>query len=215
MADNPEADQPTQLTLLATEQEKLVNDARKSGRIAEIIAAAEHAADAIEYRVPNTQTEISGDEREALKSVKRFLYNAAADCWPGWSLDSARGSDAELGAALLLARRSASLVDRLGLGPMQEGTAKWLVGAFELALGRIDNALELFAQAEGLYERAGAPGLMLLARGYGAITREASRRLPEQGPGSLAEVLTALASSNLEHGKFFSEQLVMAHRVFA
>ena len=214
MADSPGGEQPKGLAQLAAEQEKLVNDARKGGRISEIIGAAKHAADAVEHRVPDSQLEIPGDEREALIAVKRFLYNAAADCWPGWSVDSARGSDAELEAALLLARRSANLVDRLRLGPMQEGTGKWLVGAFELALGRRENALDLFAQAEALHERAGTPGLALLARGYAAITREASRRAPAEGQDSLAEVLAALASSNLERARFFSEQLVTAHRVF-
>lgn len=214
MADSSGAEQAKGLAQLAAEQEKLVNDARKRGRISEIILAAGNAADAVEHRVPDSQLEISGEEREALIAVKRFLYNAAADCWPGWSVDSPKGSDAELEAALLLARRSTNLVVRLGLGPMQEGTGKWLVGTFELALGRRENALDLFAQAEALYEGAGKPGLMLLARGYTAITREACGRAPAEGLGSLAEVLAALASSSLERAKFFSEQLVTARRVF-
>lgn len=55
---------------------------------------------------------------------------------------------------------------KLGLGPMQEGTGTWLVGAFELALGRHAQARDAFAQARESYLAANAPGLVLLTEGY-------------------------------------------------
>jgi hypothetical protein len=209
----PDAGPPQSLAHLVASQEQAVNQVRKGGRCSEIISAAERAADAIQSRVSEARSEIAGEEREALIAVKRFLFNAAADCWPGWSVDSAKGSDAELEAALSLACRSANLVDRLALGPLEEGTAQWLIGAFELALRRTDAALASFLRAQALYERAVAPGLALLARGYGAIGHEAAGRTPPEGAG-LAETLAAIASLDLEHGNEFSDQLRTAHRIF-
>jgi hypothetical protein len=212
---SPDAAKPEPLAHLVATQEQAVNQVRKDGRSSEIISAAAQAADAIQSRLSEPRSEIAGEEREALIAVKRFLFNAAADCWPGWSLESARGSDEELEAALSLARRSADLVDRLALGPMEEGTAQWLIGAFELALRQTDAALDHFSRAQALYERAAAPGLALLARGYGAIAHEAAGRAPSEGTSSLAETLAEFASRDLEDGKELSEQLVTARRIFA
>jgi hypothetical protein len=211
----PDVPQPEPLAHLAATQEQAVDQVRKGGRPSDIIASAGRAADTIQGRVDAPSSETSGEEREALIAVKRFLFNAAADCWPGWSADSTRGSDAELEAAMELARRSADLVDRLGLGLLEEGTALWLIGAFELALRRFDGALASFSRAEALYEQAGASGLALLVRGYAAITCEAAGRSPPPGASTLAETLAAIAARNLEDGEEFSDQLVTARRIFA
>ena len=210
----PDAGQPESLAQLIAAREEAVNQARKGGRRSQIIATAEQAADAIQSRLSEPRTAAAGGEREALIAVKRFLFNAAADCWPGWGADAEKGSDAELERALALARRSADLVDRLGLGPMEQGTAQWLIGAFELALRRPDAALDNFSRAQVHYETAAAPGLALLARGYSAIAHEVAGRAP-QGAGSLAETLEALASGDVEDHNDLREQLVTAHRIFA
>src|SRR5260221_12589464 len=146
MEQNPtDSAAAARLSDLVATQEQAVNQVRKGGGCSEIISAAEQAANVIQSRVPKPGSETAAEERNALIAVKRFLFNAAADCWPGWSEESAKMSDAELEAALSLARRSADLVDQLALGPMETGTAQWLIGAFELALQRTDAALGSFS----------------------------------------------------------------------
>ena len=134
----------------ATRLEQRLKEIRRSGTQAEIVAAAKEADGAIQARIGSAADGLSEDHRAALLASKRLLFNAAADCWPGWAIGSPRGSKADLLGALDLARRSRQRVEQLALGAMQEGTAIWLEGAFELALGRPDAALASFGQAEGL-----------------------------------------------------------------
>ena len=49
-------------------------------------------------------------------------------------------------------------VEKLSLGRVQEGTARWLSGAFELALGRLADATSAFSVARQHYLAAEAPG---------------------------------------------------------
>jgi hypothetical protein len=142
-------------------------------------------------------------EREALIAVKRFTYNAAADCWPGWSVPTTAPDPRILAMGLNVARRSRGLVMRLGLGPIQEGTGTWLVGAFELALGRYAPARETFAHARESYIAAKAPGLALLTEGYLALVH-----------GDVEAVCARIAVGGFEDGPEWIEQLRTAAQVF-
>jgi hypothetical protein len=182
-----------------------------------ILAAANAAADAIEQRVGNAERELTEPERAALGAAQAFMFNAAADCWPGWQVaenDTADKSES-LNAGLALARRSSSLVHRLQLGAVREGTAHWMIGAYDLALGRWDDALASFSTALIRYTDAQAPALVLLARGYIAIAYEAAGRPLPEGSADFDSILSALASSTLEDAAAFSDQLQTARRIFA
>jgi len=170
--------------------------------LSELAAAAGTAADAIEGRAGEGATEA---DRQALLAVKRFTYNVAADCWPGWSVPAAPPDPGVLAAGMDLARRSLGLVRKLGLGAIQEGTGIWLVGAFELALGRSAEACATFAAARE--QLAGqAPGLVLLTEGYIEIAR---------GGGELEAVCAKIAAGGFEDGAEFVQQLRTASQVFA
>jgi hypothetical protein len=190
------------LSDLVTSAQQRVKELRKSesGDLAALLAAAEAAADAIERRVGEGSTDL---EREALIAVKRFTYNAAADCWPGWSETAAAPDPQILAAGLKLAQRSHGLVVKLGLGPIQEGTGTWLVGAFELALSRYEAAREAFAHARESYIAAKAPGLVLLTEGYLAIVH-----------GDVEAVCARIAVGGFEDGPEWIEQLRTAAKVF-
>jgi hypothetical protein len=92
---------------------------------------------------------------------------------------------------------------KLGLGPIQEATGTWLVGAFELALGRYAEAREAFAQARESYLAGKAPGLVLLTEGYMAIV-----------DGDVEGVCARIAVSGFEDGSEWIEQLRTAAKVF-
>jgi hypothetical protein len=202
------------LPAFVARQEDKLNRARKAERGAPLIESAKEAAEAIRARVPGPSQELSEEERAALIAVKRMLFNAAADTWPGWTVDDTRSSREELDDALDLARQSADLVEVLNLGKRQEGTAAWLVGAFELALGQIQDSLTSFSRAERFYADADEPALVLLARGYRAIACEAGGTVAGCA-SNLSEILEQLSVGNFEDGEGFCEQLRTAHTVFA
>jgi hypothetical protein len=179
------------------------------------VAAAKQADSAIQARLGAAAEALSAEQRAALLAAKRLLFNAAADCWPGWAVDSPRGSEADLLGALELARRSGQLVEQLALGATQEATAIWLEGAFELALGRADAALASFGRAEQRYRDVPAPAQILLMQGYAAIACAAGAASPPEGVEALDRILAALAEDDLEDGPEFRDQLLVAHRIFA
>lgn len=178
--------------------EQRVNATRRAGDLVALLQAAEAGADEIEGRVGTYQ---SAEAREALTAVKRFTFNAAADCWPGWSIPEERPDTQVMERALELARRSVALVKRLGLGPVQEGTGIWLVGAFELALGRYLDARNTFIVARRHYIEAQAPGLVLLTEGYVAIAAHED----------LDGICARIAAGDFEDGAEWIEQLHTAH----
>jgi hypothetical protein len=162
-----------------------------------------------------TDSAAESAERQALTAVRRFTYNAAADCWPGWSVPDKPPERRNLLVALELAQRSARLVKKLGLGSLQEGTGIWLCGAFDLALGKHADASSAFGAARRHYIAAKAPGLVLLMEGYIAIVRQITGH---QGPADgedLHQITARLAAGAFEDGAAWIEQLRTALKVFA
>lgn len=189
-----------------------VNELRRAGDATALLAAARDAADEIEQRAGGCRDEA---ERQALLAVKRFCYNTAADCWPGWSAPAKAFTQGELLAARELAQRSARLVTQLGLGPIQEGTGIWLCGAFDLALGRHGDASQAFVTARERYTAAPAPGLALLTGGYMAIARQIDGEHSGTEAESLEQVITQIAAGGYEDGAEWIAQLRTALRAFA
>jgi len=180
-----------------------ITELRQSGDLGALVSAAEVAADAIEQRVV-VDAVLSDADQQALLAVKRFTYNAAADCWPGWSVSEEAADPRHLEAAFVLAQRSLALVRRLTLGPLQEGTGLWLVGAFELASGQRAEASATFSAARDLFLVANAPGLALLTEGYVVISHG----------GDLESVCARIAAGGFEDGAEWVEQLRTASKVF-
>jgi hypothetical protein len=188
-----------------------IDQLRRTGDPEALLAGASAAADEIENCVGERRND---EAREALTGVKRFTYNAAADCWPGWSVPDRPSDTRILLAALDLAQRSARLVKELALGPLQEATATWLCGAFDLALGRYADASRAFAIAQRLYSAADAPGLALLTEGYIAILAEINEREAAAGASDLEQIVARIAAGNFDDGAEWIEQLRTALKVF-
>lgn len=196
---------------VVTMQER-VKELRSAGDPVALLAAAKAAADEIEHRVGERWDDA---QRQALIAAKRMTFNAAADCWPGWSVPDKPPDTANLLAAQELAQRSARLVKKLGLGALQEGTGIWLCGAFDLALGRHAEAANAFAVARRHYVAAEAPGLVLLMDGYGAIVRQiAGPQVPAAGE-DLNQISARIAAGGFEDGDEWIQQLRTALNVFA
>lgn len=177
---------------------------------------ARDGADFVTKRLMSkTQSQWTDEDKLALASVKRFTYNAAADAWPGWQLDGPHLDTTTLTAAKTMAQRSVDLVAALQLGNIQEATGLWLVGAFNLALGDLDEALALFTQASELYSAAQAPGLVLLTSGYATITTGLARKFTlADMTRDLESICTKISSGAFEDGQAWIEQLKTALAVF-
>ncbi|GIQ72492.1 hypothetical protein [Bradyrhizobium sp. RD5-C2] len=193
---------------LAGQLETRVKALRGGGDDAALLAAARDAADQIE-RHRGAQ---DGDAREALRMVQRWTFNAAADCWPGWSVSDKPINQDNLLAARELAERSLRLVRTLEVGSLREATGVWLVGAFDLALGRYDEASRLFRDSREQYASANAPGLVLLVDGYAAIVRQVDKRAAEGD--DLDQVCARIAAGGFEDGDEWIAQLRTALQVF-
>lgn len=198
------------LARLAGQLETRVKALRGAGDDAALLAAARDAADQIERR----RGALDDDEREALKMVQRMMFNAAADCWPGWSVSGKPIKSDHLLAARDLAERSLDLVQELGFGPLRLGTGAWLVGAFDLALGRYLEAIDIFRGARQNYVAASAPGLVLLIDGYVAIARQLAGNQASSRGDDLDQVCMRIAVGGFEDGNAWIAQLRTALAAF-
>ena len=101
------------------------------------------------------------------------------------------------------------------LGALREGTAHWMVGAYQLALGEIDDAVSSFFLSVARYQDGSAPGLVWLARGYIAIAYEtADRPRPDGVVTSFDEVLAAIETGGFKDAVAWRDQLNVARRAF-
>jgi hypothetical protein len=170
--------------------EARVNEARKRGDIRALLEAATAAMDELEAIAGPGHGSLHQDQVNALKAARRIGYNAAADVWPGWEIDTPPRSGADLQAAQSLARRSSALTDRLGQGPIPRGNSVWLIGAFHLARRMPKEAFAAFREAAALY--ADAPAAKLLSEGYMAIAAESGGNTSDETPPAFTAVLAKL-----------------------
>lgn len=99
-------DPAIELTELAHNLEREVNQIRKSGDVPAILALARPAVDTLDSTAGAERNTLTEEQISALQAARRIAYNAPADAWPGWELDTPARSSAELDAALNLARGS-------------------------------------------------------------------------------------------------------------
>ncbi|MGY4476557.1 hypothetical protein [Bradyrhizobium sp. USDA 3364] len=197
---------------LADQLEMRVKALRSAGDDAALLAAARDAADQIERR---RRGALDGDAHEALRIVQRMTFNAAADCWPGWSVTGKPINPDHLLAARDLAERSLDIVQELELGPLRLGTGAWLVGAFDLALGRYLEAIDIFRGARQSYVDARAAGLVLLTDGYVAIARRLAGDRTSSRDEDLDQICKRIAAGGFDDGDAWIAQLRTALNAFA
>lgn len=192
-------------------------EARKTKDAIKILDVAKQAVAHIDQRLSQEEATASDDaQKTALLAIKRITYNAAADAWPGWEVDSPPVTTASLEQAKAMAERSLDVVRKLDLGDVQVATAVWLVGALELALGNPKEAGDEFGSASSSYVAGGAPGLALLAKGYTEIARGVGNDASEKDTlERLAQVFGSIETGGFKDGGFWISQLRTAAKVFS
>lgn len=146
--------------------------------------------------------------------ARAIAYNAGANCWPGWG-DAVAIKPADIAEGLKLAERSYELAGELGLGNKALGASLWLVGALEMAAGRLSTAIAQFLRAEEAFEAAQLPVPAAMARGYVALAEQALPESQLRGAESLAAILRSLRGMESREAQFFADQLLTAARVFS
>ena len=146
--------------------------------------------------------------------AKAIAYNAGANCWPGWG-DAVEIKPADIAEGLRLAEQSFELVGELRLGDKAIGTSLWLVGALQMALGRISTAITQFLRAEEAFQSAQLPVPAAMARGYVALAEKALPESHLRGAESLARILRSLRGMESREAQFFADQLLTADRIFS
>lgn len=200
------------LTDIVAKLEQRVKALRKEGDLAGLLAAARDAADEVERRIGDASQ--NEEQRDALMAVQRWTYNAAADCWPGWSIPSEPPDPRMLVAARELAQRSSAIVERLDVGRQRQGTGVWLCGAFDLALGRYSDASRAFAVAHEHYVAANAPSGALLVEGYLAIVQQITEGGSSGEGSALDQVCARISAGEFKDGAALVAQLRTALAAF-
>ena len=149
------------------------------------------------------------------RSARTMSFNAAANCWPGWDDEGVTIDQLQVEAALSLAGLCRELALDLELGPKAEGTAHWLIGALELALGRFTAARAGFQEAERSYSALSKEAPQkLMAKAYDALAAKYESPKSNAAIGALSDALESLRASAKDEAQFFAEQITTAERVF-
>lgn len=148
-----------------------------------------------------------------MKRAHSMSFNAAANCWPGWADEGVTIEDGYVEAAGSLAGLCLALAQDLELGPKGLGTAHWLIGALDLALGRFVTARASFQEARRSYSKLGeeAPQT-LMAQGYDALAANCSDSSDET-VSALKAAVKRLRALGTEDGQFFADQIERAGQV--
>ena len=200
------------LTDIVAKLGEQVKALRKEGDLAALLSGARDAADEVERRIDDAKG--NEEQRDALMAVQRWTYNAAADCWPGWSIPSEPPDLRMLMAARELAQRSSDIVERLDAGRQRQGTGIWLCGAFDLALGRYEDASRALAVAHEHYVAANALSGALLMEGYLAIVREIGEGGSSGEGPALDQVCARISAGEFRDGAALVAQLRTALAAF-
>ena len=152
--------------------------------------------------------------RELKKLGKIIAFNTAVNCWPGWGDAGIVIEETHLSTGILMATKCLSLVEELGLTAREHGGAHWLIGALQLAAGRLSVARMEFEEARQIYlGDPTIPSYALMADGYIALAAKADPRSGPEAVDALNQALDRLRSDGSKDAMFFATQIATADRV--
>ena len=150
---------------------------------------------------------------ELRSGAKGFAYDFASSAWIGWNEEGVVITSADQAAGFDAARVNLRLAVELERGDLPTSRAHWMVGAYHLAEGEYNLAIESFEQGVVFARKADARADELLNQGYILIVQLLAS--PENS--HLIEEYQSLKSSfqNVEHGEDFIQQLDTAYKVLS
>ncbi len=151
--------------------------------------------------------ECDGEGAERLRgAAKGMAFNLASFAWRGWDEKGITITTAHVDAGRMAAKLNLEMAVELRRGAKPMMNAHWMIGAYWLADGEMDQAVAAFEEAGKFAEQAEDIAAVGMCRGYAALAR---------GDGAeFAEAVSGLRSIGSEDAGFYVEQLETAKRVF-
>ncbi len=150
---------------------------------------------------------------ELRSAAKGFAYNFASFAWIGWDEPGIEITRADHYAGRDSARVNLRLAIELQRGDLPSSRAYWLVGAYHMADGEYNQAIDNFNLGINFAKQANATVDELLNHGYVLV----AKMLATPEDTSVREDYENLkgAFREVEHGEDFIKQLEIAHAVFS
>lgn len=147
---------------------------------------------------------------ELRSTAKGCAFNVASFTWPGWDEPGFTIGQFEIAIGNDAARTNLRLAEMLQKGHVPIGRAHWLVGAFDLALNKLDSAIREFSVAYDLLRQVDPGPETQMVDGY----RELAHHLNGDAGAKnrLDRILLDLGSA--PQGSGLADQLATAERVF-
>jgi hypothetical protein len=144
--------------------------------------------------------------------AKMLAYNLSSFCWPGWQAEGIDIPAAYLSQGQDLAKTNMRLALQLRKGDLPMSRAWWLMGAHHLSIGQYERARRAFVEGTRFAIAAQTRESELMLRGYVYLSDMLKHPDNERLAREFGFVLVELEKS--QEGRFFSEQLETALRVF-
>ena len=131
------------------------------------------------------------DDHDLVGMVKAIAYDLGSFCWPGWDEPGITVDADALAFGTTAAALNIELAERLDRPADKKAIAHWLVGAFELANGRRDDAVRSFEAAASHAHIAGDHATEVLVANYAHIARQEPFDASGLEPDLVAQLETA------------------------
>lgn len=147
-------------------------------------------------------------------AAKTIAYNLGANTWPGWDEKDIVLSPAEVAAGLDAARLNLRLGQELKRPPGPIAAAHWLLGAQLLAAGRHADAVKEFQASAAIARESKDAANELMSAGYAGLAKMLGK-VGSDGEREFKAARERLETEKIQDGKFFSDQLETARKVFS
>ena len=145
--------------------------------------------------------------------AKGFTYDIASFTWPGWNEKGIEISEEALAEGLQAAHANLRLAIQLKKDPLAMSRAYWMLGAQQLAVGRMKSSGETFLKAAAEAKKAGSRAEEVLGESFVCLTEVLAETENKASTGRLHGLLAELRKQ--KDGSFFADQVDTALEVFA
>ncbi len=172
-------------------------------------AGIQHALGAaVRTRDPEASAALRG-------SAMALAYNLASFTWPGWNEPDILLTPADIALGRDAAHLNLRLAEERQALPRAKANAHWILGAHELAAGKLARAAAAFQAGKSHAAEGDDPLLTQMLEGYLLLTDVLTRQPPNPGAKRLFEAhLSALHEEGSEDAREYATQLSTALSVF-
>jgi len=144
--------------------------------------------------------------------VRALAYNVASFAWPGWDEQGIAPNETNIAFGYDAAKLLIRMCQEMDAEPIKMARAWWLLGGYQLAVGKRARAQQSYDQSAEQAAVSDARSEQLLAQAFSILAQSAQGVARMELSGQFTEVIEALSQE--EHGAEFVEQVETASRVF-